>query len=410
VSAIEGSAVRRVLARIAEIHRGLAVFLLNTLVVLALVAVVLARWFPPPPVTERLAPEAAAEVVSRFVANGEDAPHRQFFPFLTPEDIAMLHLETLETLALEYEPFTQFRHAPFAGRFVNIDPNGFRRTIDQGPWPPDPRVTNVFVFGGSTTFGTLLTDETTVPSALRRELPKLLGARPVHVYNFGRGYYFSSQERVLFETLLVAGHVPQVAIFIDGLNDFFFARSGEPGMTEQLRDCVEHKVQAAAHPWRTALEASAMGRAADWCRARAGIAATPTAQVERADATSPSERVIRRYAANSRIIDAIGRAFDIRTVRVWQPVPTYEYDLAYHAFADGGFGANAQTAAGYAEVQRAWAAGRLGSGVVWCAGIQKNLREPLYVDKIHYSPRMARRLAACIVKGMRHEDARATRS
>ena len=37
----------------------------------------------------------------------------------------------------------------------------------------------------------------------------------VNVFNFARGYYYSTQEHILFEQLLRAGHVPAVAIFIE---------------------------------------------------------------------------------------------------------------------------------------------------------------------------------------------------
>lgn len=43
--------------------------------------------------------------------------------------------------------------------------------------------------------------------------------RPARVYNFGHSGYYSTQERILFTRLVVAGHVPDVAVFVDGLND-----------------------------------------------------------------------------------------------------------------------------------------------------------------------------------------------
>ena len=54
------------------------------------------------------------------------------------------------------------------------------------------------------------------------------GTREPRVYNFGRGSYYSSQERILFEQLAVAGHVPDLAVFIDGGSDFVFAHTERP--------------------------------------------------------------------------------------------------------------------------------------------------------------------------------------
>src|SRR5205085_1642822 len=57
--------------------------------------------------------------------------------------------------------------------------------------------------------------------------------RPVRVYNFGRGHYYLSQERVLYERMVVAGMVPDLAVFVDGLNDLYYFED-EPAMTPQL--------------------------------------------------------------------------------------------------------------------------------------------------------------------------------
>lgn len=79
------------------------------------------------------------------------------------ETIALAHpnldAQSIDALVAEserhliYEPYTDMTDGPVRGRFVNVDPAGFRYSTDQGPWPPDPRSYNVFVFGGSTTFG-----------------------------------------------------------------------------------------------------------------------------------------------------------------------------------------------------------------------------------------------------------------
>ena len=139
-----------------------------------------------------------------------------------------------------YEPFTQFKERPNRGDYVNVDENGFRFSADQASWPPDPKKVNVFVFGGSTTFGYGVADLETVPSRLQEELREKF-VTPVSVYNFGRGYYYSTQERVLFEKLLLSGYVPNVAIFIDGLNDFY-QDIDEPLFTSRLRDIMEDAV------------------------------------------------------------------------------------------------------------------------------------------------------------------------
>jgi hypothetical protein len=393
-------------ARLARAWQALALLVLNALVLLLLLNVALAWWFPAPPAGDFHVTDAIrARFNADFLRLGHDAKYRPFYPRWPREEIAELNTETFEALQLVYEPFAQFRHAALATRYVNLDPHGFRRGGDQGPWPPDPRNLNVFFFGGSTTLGVLLPDAATVPSQLQALLPRALGAgRPIRVYNFGRGYYFSSQERALFESLLVAGRRPDVAVFLDGLNDFYFGQTGEPALTPALQTCVAAP-DAARPPLARALLATPLGRAATalGARLRRTPPAPPVRALPFADETgSVAERVIRRYAANATAMDAVGAANGVRVVRVWQPVPTYGYDLRFHRFAAEGFGRNAVTVDGYPAVARARAEGRLGPpGLVWCADIQRALHEPLYVDTIHYAPRMARRVAACIAKAMR---------
>src|SRR6266513_2670043 len=114
-----------------------------------------------------------------------------------------------------YEPFTGFKERPYRGNYVNVDEHGFRVSKNQASWPPDPRAFNIFVFGGSTTFGYGVSDVETIPSQLQEILRQTLG-KPVSIFNFGRGFYYSTQERILFEQLLAEGHIPTLAVFIDG--------------------------------------------------------------------------------------------------------------------------------------------------------------------------------------------------
>ena len=72
---------------------------------------------------------------------------------------------------LEYESYTQFKEKPFKGKFVNVHLAGFRSNNSKiQPWPPDPNNFNIFVFGGSTTFGYGVADSETIVSYLEKKL------------------------------------------------------------------------------------------------------------------------------------------------------------------------------------------------------------------------------------------------
>jgi len=119
-----------------------------------------------------------------------------------------------------FDQFVGFKEAPFRGKYVNVADNGYRLSPPQGPWPIDPKNYNVFVFGGSTTFGYGVTDDQTIPARMQAIMMEHSLARRVCVYNFGRGFYYSTPERILFEQLLLGGARPNLAVFLDGVNDF----------------------------------------------------------------------------------------------------------------------------------------------------------------------------------------------
>ena len=109
-------------------------------------------------------------------------------------------------------------------------------------------------------------------------------------------------------------------------------------------------------------------------------------------------QVVDRYVENKRLIEAVADAHSTKAVFVWQPVPMYQYALEHHPFAEGGFmPINRYAADGYAYMAEVAETTDLGDDFLWCADIQRSLREPLYVDQIHYSSRMNRIVSTTIV-------------
>ena len=313
------------------------------------------------------------------------------YPGWREEDVNALLQETpREDHEFEYEPWTGFRERPFRGRFVNIDPAGFRVSKDQAPWPPRAGQTNVFVFGGSTAFGWYLPDNETIPSYLQP-----CGAQQhVAVYNFARPAYFSSQELALFQQLLRSGHVPRVAVFIDGLNEFILS-DGVPKFTTDLRQFMDGKVES------NPLSNLPMVRAAHWLRDRLSPKSSAAAQAEPApNYADPAvlNAVVERWLANKKMIASLAAAYGVRPIFVWQPMPLYKYDLRYHFFLhnEKAFGGFVRAEYGYPLMAEQQAQGKLGSDVLWLADIQENKRENLYVDSVHYTAAFSKEIAGRI--------------
>ncbi|HSG40223.1 MAG TPA: SGNH/GDSL hydrolase family protein [Thermoanaerobaculia bacterium] len=267
---------------------------------------------------------------------------------------------------LRFNPYTQFQEKPFRGRFVNVVEPGYRLGRDPGPWPMAQGVHNVWVFGGSTTFGYGLPDGETIPSLLQASLRRRFPGAPIRVYNFGQGYFYSAQELALLQSLLAAGSAPpQVAVFIDGINE----HQREPYYSDHLRKLIQSPVQAML----SGPEGSSFGNGED---------------------------TVARWLRHKRAIEGICASFGIKPLFVWQPAPDWRYDLRHHPLwwergekppAGPVFGESVHYAA--MEAMMARSPEGLGRNFLWLGDLQKDERRPLYVDRLHYTAAFAKEIA-----------------
>ncbi len=326
------------------------------------------------------------------------------YPDMTREQVHALLGETWSR-PLVYEDITQFRERPFTGDFVNVTKAGYRQVDEAAPWPIDPAAFNVFVYGGSTTFGYGVADAETVPAALQRLLHGA-GQRAVTVYNFGRGFYDSSHEMLLFLRHLYQGVVPDTAIFIDGTNEFRMAGRRTLVRSEEMAPGDEPDADDDQTPgFAAALRQTALARSVDWAFRRfggdlegaGGGRHVPMPQADGGEADARA--AIKRYRNNSRVIRGLADAYGVRRLFVWQPVPSYGYDLSYHPFGLSADQVDPAQVAGYAMMDELRDAGALGTDFLWCGDVQADVTKTLYIDAVHYAPPMAELIADCIAEG-----------
>ena len=282
-----------------------------------------------------------------------------------------------------FEPFLVSRERKFRGRFVNVDPQGFRLVRDQVPWPPDASRLDVFVFGGSTAFGYGVADHETIASALQSALRGRVPSAAC--YNFGSAGYYSTQERILFEGLLLEGGVPDIAVFVDGINEFAF---NQPWLTPSLRAFMATPVKKSV---ATLIQNLPVTRLIEKWKARRDLAKPE--HVGHYNDRRYLDTNIERYLANRRLIQEVAAARGIKVLFVWQPTPLYAYDLGANAFRDFDFGFNNYSRFGYPLFEKKLRQQPLGNDFLWAAEIQRGSSEPLYVDQIHYSAALNARLA-----------------
>jgi hypothetical protein len=304
-----------------------------------------------------------------------------------------------------YEPFVEFRERPRSGKYVNVDSAGFRASSAQSKWPPDPARPVIFVFGGSTTFGYGAVDDDTVVSALSTILRRNPHLREAQLYNFGRGFYWSTQEHILFSTMMLSGPKPNMAIFIDGLNEFYYSSQrpvfaadiGEAFERESAaRQTTKGKLAALWHDARQLLFLLPMFRLTEAQQSRL----RPDAQRLEPYNADSVHATIDNYFINKRMIESIAALNHIETLFVWQPIPTYQYPGHLHrVFEMFGYGRHSQSFYGYPQMKERIES-RRDDDFVWCADVYKDAAKPLYLDLVHYNQRGAELLADCIAQAV----------
>lgn len=290
------------------------------------------------------------------------------YPGRSAAEIDLLQREAF-ALPYIYQPLTGFKLAAARRHTVAVTAAGFRQGPLPQAWPPAGEAVNVFVFGGSTTFGYAVGSSNTLPVELQRELQPLFPNRQVHCYNFGCGGYFSTQERLRFEQLLTDGHVPKLAVFVDGLNDFTFWR-GLPMFSEHV-----------ARLFRPEDGVPPMGL-------------VPPAQTENA-----VESVLRRYQANVRMIEAVAARWQVQPLFIAQPVPFYDIPISPQTYPFKTVRAGHELCySGYTLFEKLTLGGAFGASSIWCGDAFAEAKAIMYADSIHYSEEGNRVLARIIVE------------
>jgi hypothetical protein len=164
---------------------------------------------------------------------------------LPPIDRGDLRAQVQQTVteSVAHPPIVDQPYAEQHGRdlvALELSTNGYRPYVLSGPHefssptvnstdeervsyvpstPPGVEPLQVAFFGGSVMFGSGQRDEHTIPSAFAR-IAEEQGV-PVEVHNYGFPAWVSWQEMQLFERRLAAGGDYDMAVFLDGFNDFY---------------------------------------------------------------------------------------------------------------------------------------------------------------------------------------------
>jgi lysophospholipase L1-like esterase len=231
--------------------------------------------------------------------------------------------------APEWHSYVYWRRPAHRGELINIDSRGVRRTwrVPADSPAQSARRKRVFVFGGSTVWGTGARDDYTIPSFLAKQLAE--EGVEADVINYGESAYVMMQEVIALLLRLNEGDVPDAVVFYDGFNDAFTAyQNGAAGIPQnefnrraEFGLLQDHPRLRKEYLRRLPAEFQGISRLATAARRR--IVSQGFDPIERPPTQPPTDGlardVIRGYEANIKMVQALADEYRFSCHFFWQP-------------------------------------------------------------------------------------------
>jgi lysophospholipase L1-like esterase len=292
-----------------------------------------------------------------------------------------------------YAPFRLWAVTSWHGKYVNNDEaegGTWRRTVNPvSSACSGGHRAKLWVFGGSTVYGTGVPDWGTLPSYLSRDL-NAAGRDCVMVWNLGVEGYVSNQELLLLLERLKTGQRPDIVVFYDGVNDASDAgpRPGAPSphfyyglIKSRIEGSVSGRLDFVEQSYAMRLSKAILSS-----RHFLRSSPLPAAQLQ-AKATA----TLNNYEANLQFARALSKAFNFKLYWFWQPALFYghkpmvafEKNVVESASSEQDKNWSLVIAEVYQEAERR--AARTGD-FVFLGGVFDSVREPVYIDQAHLGP------------------------
>jgi hypothetical protein len=147
-----------------------------------------------------------------------------------------LEVFKFQNIPSKYSPFTEALESERYSKFLSVGKYSNRcnyNVINLCKKIPKGGNNEIWIFGGSEIFGYGLKNDETIAAHLEKLLIKK------KVINFGQGFFYSTQNRILFQNLLTFLPPPSTVIFMEGFNDFkkeHIFNDEFPGITSLTKD------------------------------------------------------------------------------------------------------------------------------------------------------------------------------
>jgi lysophospholipase L1-like esterase len=230
-----------------------------------------------------------------------------------------------ESVTPRWESYVYWRRKPYQGAYITINADGLRITpgVESGPVNERPPL-RVFMFGGSTMWGTGARDLFTIPALLATEL-KNRGIK-VDVVNFGESGYVNTQEIIALLLQLQKGNIPDLVVFYDGVNDTYsgyqqgiaglpqneFNRVKEFNITKRLPEFKGMIVKEAIKNLATVRFMNGVLR-------KIGMKKPEQYDEPHYDEGRIAGEMVRRYLNNLEIVKSLAASYHFKVRFYWQP-------------------------------------------------------------------------------------------
>lgn len=292
--------------------------------------------------------------------------------------------------SLEYVPFSLWSRPPFSGKWTNVNACGDRVTH----YNADENIKGVkkiFMFGGSTLWGTGSPDWQTIPSYLAKMLNE--NESRYTVSNYGETGYVSSQGLNRLISEIKRGNIPDLVIFYSGINDAsegarILAALNSPSYHALMDRFVRVFKKDQGTNALSILEATYIYKAINFFKNKL----LPDwdewwdASLEEEKMHQAAQKTAQYWLANYKIASAIGRDYGFKVIFILQPNINAGKKLLQDYEKEFLKGGRAAIVATYNQIKEAIKENNL-SGVYDLSDAFAIISEPIYIDWAHIGPR-----------------------
>ncbi len=305
--------------------------------------------------------------------------------YTDPSWVEAYYKEFRRSDALRWRPYVYWRKKPYRGEYINVDSSGLR--ITPGPTSSgrgSGRALKIFMFGGSTLWGTGARDAFTIPAMVASDLRR--SGLSVEVSNFGQSGYVSTQSLVALLLELRAGRRPDVVVFYDGINDTFSAFAQQrPGLpqNEQNRTADFNLSQASLARLGRLLLRDVADRSATVQLTKRVLrrSAGGDSLWRPSNPDSLATLVVTTYLSNLEVLRALSEHYHFTPLAYWQPTIFQKPMLTKYEQVERG--KVPQLARFFEQTYASLASRAHGGAVRDLSRVFSTRREPVYVDWMH---------------------------